>query len=315
MSTTWFYYDSEGQKQGPVSGGRLKGLAKTGLITPETVVETEDGKTALAKKVKGLTFVELSVDSSLVSPDEKNVVLASAEETYGMKLPPPPPSPFTASLPTAAPTATPPETTESVVESPVAEPSKTANPFTAPPPVIEKPVASPFTAVMPATTKADSPFSATLPTASQPTSKSVSVLVAEKIKNLPKPVIATGMGVLLLVLLLTSVSYFGGGGRGGSGKHEQLKYALRFDGEFMDAVKKDNVAEMERAMNYLFPMQFPGCSPEFRAAHEKHRSTMMACYSARTFRPFDKEYYNQKRQEYIDSSRNFIKAIDEERKR
>lgn len=44
--------------QGPVTDGQLKGLAKTGRITPETMVETEDGKTALARKVKGLTFPE-----------------------------------------------------------------------------------------------------------------------------------------------------------------------------------------------------------------------------------------------------------------
>ena len=56
--STWFYYDSNGQKQGPVTGGQLKGLAKTGQISSETVVETEDGKTAPARKVKGLTFVE-----------------------------------------------------------------------------------------------------------------------------------------------------------------------------------------------------------------------------------------------------------------
>jgi len=56
--STWFYYDNNGQKQGPVSGGQLKGLAKAGVITPETMIETEDGKTATAGQVKGLTFVE-----------------------------------------------------------------------------------------------------------------------------------------------------------------------------------------------------------------------------------------------------------------
>jgi len=55
--STWFYFDANGQKHGPVSGGQLKGLAKAGRITPETVVETETGKTAPAGKVKGLTFI------------------------------------------------------------------------------------------------------------------------------------------------------------------------------------------------------------------------------------------------------------------
>jgi len=53
----WFYYNEQGDKI-EVTGGQLKGLAKAGLITPGTLVETEDGKKAPAKKVKGLTFVE-----------------------------------------------------------------------------------------------------------------------------------------------------------------------------------------------------------------------------------------------------------------
>lgn len=107
MSTTWFYYDSDGEKQGPVSGGRLKGLAKAGLITPETVVETEDGKKARAGKVKGLTF------ATPTPPVET--------ETYGLSqtMPPPEPSPFTATMPVAAKPAD--------------------NPFTAPLPVAAKP--------------------------------------------------------------------------------------------------------------------------------------------------------------------------------
>ena len=57
-ATTWFYYDCKGRKQGPVSGGQLKGLVKAGVIMPGTTVETENGKIAPAVKVKGLTFVE-----------------------------------------------------------------------------------------------------------------------------------------------------------------------------------------------------------------------------------------------------------------
>jgi ankyrin repeat protein len=51
----WFYYNERGNKI-EVTGGRLKGLAKEGIITPDTVVETEEGKSAPARKVKGLTF-------------------------------------------------------------------------------------------------------------------------------------------------------------------------------------------------------------------------------------------------------------------
>jgi len=56
--STWFYYDNNGQKQGPITDGQLKGLAEAGQITPETIIETEEGKTAPARKVTGLTFIE-----------------------------------------------------------------------------------------------------------------------------------------------------------------------------------------------------------------------------------------------------------------
>ena len=51
----WHYYNTDGDKI-EVTGGQLKGLAKAGLITPGTLVETENGVKAPAKKVKGLTF-------------------------------------------------------------------------------------------------------------------------------------------------------------------------------------------------------------------------------------------------------------------
>ena len=62
----WFYYNESGEKI-EVTGGQLKGLAKAGTITPDTVVETEEGKSAPARKVKGLTFV--AVLSETVSPE------------------------------------------------------------------------------------------------------------------------------------------------------------------------------------------------------------------------------------------------------
>jgi len=119
----WFYYNERGEKVA-VSGGRLKGLAKAGLITPETIVETEDGKTAPARKVKGLTFV------TSTPPIES--------EIYGVSQPKPPPepSPFTSS---------PPESTR----TPIAAPAAMSNPFTATMSVATKPADNPFTATMP----------------------------------------------------------------------------------------------------------------------------------------------------------------------
>ena len=86
QKTTWYWYDNEGQRQGPISGGKLKGLAKTGRITPGTMIETESGKAVPAKKIQGLTFIPAT------SPDVTPVPSSPAQ--------PPPvpvhaPSPFT----------------------------------------------------------------------------------------------------------------------------------------------------------------------------------------------------------------------------
>jgi len=178
--STWFYYNEKGEKIA-VTGGQLKGLAKAGLISPETVVETEGGKTALAKKVKGLTFVELTVEMELLSDNEKSVVSVATEETYEVKLPPPKPSPFTASMSEAisTPVADSSElenpftgslsktvnpftvSLPEAVDTPVAEPPESANPFTASMPVVtESAVPLP---VPPVATKPESPFTASMP--------------------------------------------------------------------------------------------------------------------------------------------------------
>ena len=55
---TWYYYDGNGQKHGPIRGRQLKWLAKRGIITPETVLEDEKGKNSLAEKAHNLTFTK-----------------------------------------------------------------------------------------------------------------------------------------------------------------------------------------------------------------------------------------------------------------
>ena len=74
--TKWYYYDTNGQKQGLITSGQLKELAKAGIITSETIIETEDGKTAPAARVKGLTFA-----SSESGNQSKNTKTANAQET------------------------------------------------------------------------------------------------------------------------------------------------------------------------------------------------------------------------------------------
>lgn len=46
----WHYYNEDGERVGAVTGRQLKKLAQNGIITPGTVVETEEGTTGLAKK-------------------------------------------------------------------------------------------------------------------------------------------------------------------------------------------------------------------------------------------------------------------------
>jgi hypothetical protein len=55
----WFYYDDNGQKLGPINNMLLKALVAQGVILPETIVETEDGRKGRAGKIKGLTFPEM----------------------------------------------------------------------------------------------------------------------------------------------------------------------------------------------------------------------------------------------------------------
>jgi len=71
--STWFYYNENGEKIN-VTGGQLKWLAKNGKIVPETMVESEEGKTIPAAKIKGLTFVE-------TTPPETTAPSATAKST------------------------------------------------------------------------------------------------------------------------------------------------------------------------------------------------------------------------------------------
>ena len=213
----WYYTNEKGEKVS-VTGGQLKGLAKTGLITPETVVENENGKTAPAGKVKGLTFPELSVETALLPDDEKSVVPAGTEETYGVKLPPPKPSPFTAPMP-------------EVRNTPVTDSQRTENPFTAPPPVTTEPtIKNPFAASMssavpppapPAAAKlVESPFTVTMPTASQAVPQPQSVpmpIVENEVHTKPRNLLPmlVGLGLLILMLIGVGVSFSGGSSFGG----------------------------------------------------------------------------------------------------
>ena len=73
----WFYYNEEGEKIA-VTGGELKSLAKAGMITRDTIVETEEGKQAPARRVKGLTFIQSTTHkaSEPVEPNTNQVTVS-----------------------------------------------------------------------------------------------------------------------------------------------------------------------------------------------------------------------------------------------
>lgn len=81
----WYYYQNS-QKIGPVSSTLLKQLAKEGIITPQTLVETESGKQGYASDVKNLwVHQEPPVISRLPSQmhssiNDKDRVLREHEE-------------------------------------------------------------------------------------------------------------------------------------------------------------------------------------------------------------------------------------------
>ena len=73
----WYYYNENNQKIGPIRGKELKQLAQAGTITPETSVEDENGRTALAKNVTGLTFPE-TVHSDPTQPGSDSSTIIPA---------------------------------------------------------------------------------------------------------------------------------------------------------------------------------------------------------------------------------------------
>jgi TM2 domain-containing membrane protein YozV len=93
----WYYYNESGEKVGPITPTALKTLVMQGLITPETVIENNTGRSCAAGKVNGLTFPNVTVP-----PDEVGFGPDDKEEVYGLassetKIPPPAePNPFTA---------------------------------------------------------------------------------------------------------------------------------------------------------------------------------------------------------------------------
>ena len=62
----WFYYSTDGQKQGALTEEQLKELAANGKITPGTMLEHQSGDTTIARDVKWLTFGETAKPQTLL---------------------------------------------------------------------------------------------------------------------------------------------------------------------------------------------------------------------------------------------------------
>jgi len=186
-TSTWYYYDNEGQKQGPITGGRLKGLAKAGMIVPGTMVVSKNGKAVPAAQVKGLTFVKTTL-SAIIPPqivtttDTENGIKHTAEdlgeqdfeqlrkdfeqlqeqETFQLQTP-----------------------ERSTLITPPAEP----NPFAVAPPEIAAPPVAP-------TPETSQTIPQQVPV---PIVENLSLL--EKLKSRPKPVVITGIAVVVVASL------------------------------------------------------------------------------------------------------------------
>jgi len=80
--TKYYYYEND--EKISVTGKELQELAKTGKITPETLIKNEAGKTSLAGKVKGLSFPETAAmsvttlsDSAIIEITHESSIIAN----------------------------------------------------------------------------------------------------------------------------------------------------------------------------------------------------------------------------------------------
>ena len=88
----WYYFNEIGERVGPVTASALKQLVRQGMITRETVIESTNGRSAIAGKVNGLIFPE-AIQAEPIPPVEPNPFTASMPISG---------NPFTAALPMKA---------------------------------------------------------------------------------------------------------------------------------------------------------------------------------------------------------------------
>ena len=87
----WHYYNEDREKVGPIISKQLKKLAKHGIVLPETVIETDDGRIGLARDVQGLVFGDsMPMKATLRPHNEVGVVPPDTGEIYGLAMSPEP---------------------------------------------------------------------------------------------------------------------------------------------------------------------------------------------------------------------------------
>lgn len=64
----WFYYDESGSRNGPIPTEHLKQLADSGVILPDTIIESDNGQKAYAKNTKGLFTVREPATKKMETP-------------------------------------------------------------------------------------------------------------------------------------------------------------------------------------------------------------------------------------------------------
>ncbi|MDR3111001.1 MAG: GYF domain-containing protein [Planctomycetaceae bacterium] len=56
--TNWYYYNTNDEKVGPITQRELRDLSAKGVVTRQTLLETEDGRKSPAEQVRGLIFLD-----------------------------------------------------------------------------------------------------------------------------------------------------------------------------------------------------------------------------------------------------------------
>ena len=61
--TRFYYFDTYGEKLGPIDSQQLKGLVAQGVVRPDTQLETENGQRGQARQISGLFPKQVSAAS------------------------------------------------------------------------------------------------------------------------------------------------------------------------------------------------------------------------------------------------------------